>query len=127
MSDDNADFGAGPLFSPHQQGSKSLIVTFEEDAAESHVSAFRIDIATMLQGNTSLETLYIRKSWDIIKAEDYSSRPTCLLQGNQTLKTLSIYPKGKSSVDRRRRQTNGRSTYEKLLFGKSPDMDLRMK
>jgi hypothetical protein len=43
---------AGSLFSPHQQGSKSLIVTFEEDAAESHLR-LRIDIATMLQGNVN--------------------------------------------------------------------------
>jgi hypothetical protein len=92
MCDDNTDFWCRALsFLRTNKALKSLTVNFEEDAAESHVSGFRIEIAAMLQENTSLETLYIRKSWDIIKAEDYIVLVP-VLQGNTTLKTLSIYP-----------------------------------
>jgi hypothetical protein len=59
MSDDNADF-AGPLFSPHQQGSKSLIVTFEEDAAESHVPPFVLTLRPCCKGTRHLR-LHILK------------------------------------------------------------------
>jgi hypothetical protein len=72
---------------------KSLTVTLEEDATESRVSAFRIDIAAMLQENTSLESLSIRKSWNIIKSEEYIAFVTAL-QHHTTLKTLSIYHNG---------------------------------
>jgi hypothetical protein len=87
-------------------------------AAESHVSGLRISIAAMLQQHMSLEIFYTRKSWEIIKAEDYIVLIPAL-QGNHTLKTLKYILQWKASVDRRRRQRNGRAAYEKRLFGKS--------
>jgi hypothetical protein len=58
--------------------------------AESCLSAFRIDIATLLQENTSLESLTIQKSSieTKIKAEECIALVTAL-QHNTTLKTLS--------------------------------------
>jgi hypothetical protein len=70
---------------------KSLIITFDKDVADFCVAAFRIDIAAMLQENTSLENLSIRKFWSSykMKAEDYIALVTAL-QHNTMLKTLQF-------------------------------------
>jgi hypothetical protein len=65
------------------------MVTLKEDATESCVFAFLIDIATMLHENASLESLSIRKSGSRIKAEEYIALVTAL-QHNTTSKTLSL-------------------------------------
>jgi hypothetical protein len=68
---------------------KSLWVGLDFDTTESCLSAFRSNIACMLQDNTSLESLSIH-SWSIkIKAEQYVALIT-LLQHNGTLKTFSL-------------------------------------
>jgi hypothetical protein len=73
---------------------KSLMVTLKDDATKSCASAFRIDIAAMLQENASLESLTIQ-SWNPIgrKAENNFALVT-VLQHNTTLKTLSMYQNG---------------------------------
>jgi hypothetical protein len=71
---------------------KSLKISMQYGQTRSHVAAFRIDIAAMLQENTSLESLTIQ-SWISrakIKFEEYFVLVTAL-QHNTTLKTLSLY------------------------------------
>jgi hypothetical protein len=111
----------GPLFSPHQQGSKSLIVTFEEDAAESHVPPFVLTLRPCCKGTRHLRLTSERA--DNQSRGLYRTRPRA--PRHHTLKTLSIYPKGR--VDRRRRQTNGCLPTKNYSWKISPDMDLRMK
>jgi hypothetical protein len=94
MCDDTTDLWHRALsFLRTNKALKSLMITLEEDATESRVFAFRIDIAAMLQENASLESLSIRKSWNRIKAEEYIALVTAL-QHNTALKSLSIYPDG---------------------------------
>jgi hypothetical protein len=68
-----------------------LLVDVKYGVTESCVSAFRIDIAAMLQDNTSLQRLSIRKSFKIIeiKAEEYITMVTAL-QHNTMLKTFQL-------------------------------------
>jgi hypothetical protein len=72
---------------------KYLIVHLKSGATEeSCVSAFCIDIAAMLQENTSLESLSFRERYnrsDTIEAEEYIAVVN-VLQHNTTLKTLSL-------------------------------------
>jgi hypothetical protein len=71
---------------------KSLKINTHDGQTEPHVAAFRIDVAAMLQENTSLESLAIQ-SWirrDKTKFEEYFVVVTAL-QRNTTLKTFSIY------------------------------------
>jgi hypothetical protein len=70
---------------------KSLLVDAEYHVTASCLSAFRIDMATLLQENTSLESLTIKKSAiDMkVKAEEYIALVTAL-QYNTTLKTLRL-------------------------------------
>jgi hypothetical protein len=65
------------------------MVTLDQDVTECCLSAFTIDMATLLQENTSLESISIR-SWNTIenKAEDYITLVSCLKR-NTTLKTLA--------------------------------------
>jgi hypothetical protein len=68
---------------------KSMVVVVKDDAKESFVSALRLDVATMLQENISLETLTIRR-WNMkIKAEEYLVLITTL-QHNKMLKSLNF-------------------------------------
>jgi hypothetical protein len=67
-----------------------LVVDVHRGVEEYRISAFRIDIAAILQENTSLESLSIRKSQGIkIKAEGMIVLVTAL-QYNTTLKTLRL-------------------------------------
>jgi hypothetical protein len=66
---------------------KSLTVDIQYSPVSFH-SAFRIDIAAMLQDNASLESISIQ-SMAKIEAEDYLAFITAL-QGNTTLKTLRL-------------------------------------
>jgi hypothetical protein len=68
---------------------KSLSLTIKYGSTSSCLSSFRIDIATMLVKNLSLENLSIRSWHEIIAAEDYAALITTL-QHNTTLKTLEI-------------------------------------
>jgi hypothetical protein len=71
---------------------KSLVVEVSGGVTESCLSAFRIDIAGMLQDTTSLESLSIQ-TWNMnikIKAEEYFVLVTAL-QHNRTLKTLNLH------------------------------------
>jgi hypothetical protein len=78
------------VLSPHQQALKSLVVNLDHQAAiGSCASAFLIDIAAMLQDNASLESISIQ-SMTRIEAEDYLAFITAL-QGNTTLKTVSLH------------------------------------
>jgi hypothetical protein len=70
---------------------KSLMVNLDKNVPESCVSTLRCHLAAMLQENTSLESLSIRKSGFRIgmKAEEYFSLVTAL-QHNTTLKSLDL-------------------------------------
>jgi hypothetical protein len=69
---------------------KSLMITLEGDVTESYVSTFRIGIVTMLQENTSLESLLVESSQRVeIRAEEYFVIITTL-QHNTTIKSLNF-------------------------------------
>jgi hypothetical protein len=83
----------GIFLSPYHKTLKSLLVDLEYNVEESCLSAFCIDIAAMLQDNTSLERLTIRNEdsrSETIKFEQYVALVT-VLQHNTTLKTLRIH------------------------------------
>jgi hypothetical protein len=70
---------------------KSLVVDVQLGAKEPCLFAFRINIAAMLQENTSLENLSIRSYNGIkIKAEEYFALVTAL-QHNTALKSLTFH------------------------------------
>jgi hypothetical protein len=91
ICDDTAAFWCRTLsFLRTNKTLKALVVDVHRDVTESCLIAFRIDTAAMLQENTSLESLSIRKSQrNIIKAEEMIALVTAL-QYNTTLKTLSL-------------------------------------
>jgi hypothetical protein len=97
VRDDNADLWFRALsFLRTNKALKSLVVTFEEDVTESCVSAFRFDIAAMLQENASLESLFIQSYNSIkMKAEDFKAEEyfvlVTALQHNTTLKSLKFH------------------------------------
>jgi hypothetical protein len=95
LCDDNADLWCRALsFLRINKALKSMeIKLYHQDVTGSCVSAFLIDIATMLQENASLERLSISLGWCKIKAEDYLAFVTSL-QSNTTLKTLTINQNG---------------------------------
>jgi hypothetical protein len=76
---------------------KALMIIFGGGVAETCLSAFRIDIAVMLQENTSLESLSIEGWGNKSKADEYVAIVTAI-QPNKTLKTLSLceYPLNRS-------------------------------
>jgi hypothetical protein len=89
LRDDNADLWCRALsFLRTNNSLKHLAVDIHHGATESCVSAFRIDIAGMLEENASLDTLSIR-SWNASKVEDYVALVTSLQQ-NTTLKRLQM-------------------------------------
>jgi hypothetical protein len=67
---------------------KSLAVGVQHGVTDSCISAFRIEIATILQENDSLEILYIRSS-KAVKATDYVALITAL-HHNRTLQRLML-------------------------------------
>jgi hypothetical protein len=67
---------------------KSLTVHHKQGVTESCLSAFRTDIAAMLQDDSSLESLSIL-TWRATKAEDYIGLVTAL-QHNTMLKTVCL-------------------------------------
>jgi hypothetical protein len=89
LRDDNFDLSCKALsFLLTNKALKSLEVDVR-CATESCLSAFRIDIAAMLQENTSLESLSILCSCFQLKAEEYIALVTSLQQ-NTTLKILQL-------------------------------------
>jgi hypothetical protein len=68
---------------------KSLEVDPQHGFTEPFLSAFQVDVAAMLQDNTSLETLSIRNSRNTFKAEECAALVTSL-QENTTLKRLQL-------------------------------------
>jgi hypothetical protein len=93
LCDDNSDLWCRALsFLRTNKALKSLMVNLEDDVKASCVSAFRIEIAAMLQENTSLENLSMHSSWNTVnfKAEEYFFLVTAL-QHNTTLKTLTLH------------------------------------
>jgi hypothetical protein len=91
LCDDNADLWCRALsFLRTNKALKSLSVDVDHGVMESCLFAFRIDIVAMLQENTSLESLFIRKSFGTYtKAEEYVALVTSLQQ-NTTLKMLQL-------------------------------------
>jgi hypothetical protein len=93
LLDANADLWYRALSFLHNNKTlKSLTVTLKYGVRESCVSAFRIDIAVILQENTSLENLFIYKSrdgLDTIEAEEYIAIVTTVQQNN-TLRILQF-------------------------------------
>jgi hypothetical protein len=87
---DNADLMSRAFsFIRANKALKSLVVELKDDTIESLASAFRLDVAAMLEENTSLVSLSI-PCWNAqIKAKEYLVFVTAL-QHNRTLKTLSI-------------------------------------
>jgi hypothetical protein len=88
MCDDAALWCRAFSFLRTNKALKSLTVDMYHSPV-SCLSAFRLDIAAMLQENASLESISIQQSRSEIEAEDYLSFITAL-QGNTTLKTLSL-------------------------------------
>jgi hypothetical protein len=69
---------------------KNLNIYVESGSStDSCVAAFRTNIAAMLQENASLESLSIRKSLNIVKAEEHMALVTAL-RHNMTLKSLNL-------------------------------------
>jgi hypothetical protein len=60
----------GVFLSAHNKALKSLVVVVEHGTVDAFASAFRLDVATMLQENMSLETLTVRSG--ICKAKQRS-------------------------------------------------------
>jgi hypothetical protein len=100
LRDDNADLWCRALsFLRTNKALKSLAVDVHRGVTESCLSAFRIDIVTMLQENTSLESLSIKKhcqAFEIVFNDDadfgvdaYVALVT-MLQQNTTLKRLEL-------------------------------------
>jgi hypothetical protein len=88
LYDDNADLWCRAFsFLRTNKALKSLTVDMLYSPVTCH-SAFRIDIAAMLQDNASLESISIQ-STTRIEAEDYLAFITAL-QGNTSLKTLIL-------------------------------------
>jgi hypothetical protein len=91
VDDDNAAMWRRSLsFLRTNKALKSLMVTLQKDVTESCISTFRLDIATMLQENTSLENLFVQSLKGIeIRAEEYFELVTAL-QHNTTLESLNL-------------------------------------
>jgi hypothetical protein len=91
LCDDNAELWCKALsFLRTNKALKSLVLNVHDDVTEACLSAFRSDIAAMLQENTSLKGLSIQNSSSIFtKAEDYIAFVT-LLQKNKTLTSLEL-------------------------------------
>jgi hypothetical protein len=90
LRDDNSTLWCRALsFLRTNKALKSLQVNVQRGVAEPCLSTFRIDIAAMLQENTSLESLSILCSKT--KAEEYIALVTALQQ-NTTLKILQLTP-----------------------------------
>ncbi len=81
------------------------------------LSAFRIDVVAMLQENASLKSLSVRKLEQNQSQGTYRARyrpPTQYeVQDSQSCSQW------KSTVDRRRKQSNGLALREKICIGKS--------
>jgi hypothetical protein len=87
LSDDNSDLWCRAFsFLRTNKALKSLSVDVYR-AKEACVSAFYINIAAMLQENTSLERLFLQRH---IKPENYLLLVTALAQHNSTLKSLNF-------------------------------------
>jgi hypothetical protein len=103
---------------------KSLLVDVKHGVTESCISAFRIDIATLLQENASLESLTFKNIFGReVEAEDYLALVTAL-QHNTTLKSLIF--RGHSTI---RLTTNEDKQIASLLkknyaLERLPDIDL---
>jgi hypothetical protein len=95
LCDDNADLWSRAFsFLLTNKALKSLVVDVQYSVTETCLSAFYIDIATMLQENTSLEILTVQSSNIIeIKAEEYLVL-VATLQHNTTLKSLNLTGRG---------------------------------
>jgi hypothetical protein len=70
---------------------KSLVLDVQRVVTKSCLSAFRIDIAVMLEDNASLESLSIQKLYTFkVGVEEYVA-VIAALQHNRTLKTLRLH------------------------------------
>jgi hypothetical protein len=121
LFDNNADLWWRALsFLRTNKALKSFEVTLLFRVTDSCFSAFRIDIAAMLQENASLESLSIGKVNFKIKAEEYFSVVTAL-QDNTTLKSLNLTgATGRSSLTLTHDEDKQMAALlKKLRFGKS--------
>jgi hypothetical protein len=93
LCDDNADLWRRAFsFLRTNKTLQSLVVAMRRDVTtESCLSTFRVDIVTILQENTSLESLSITSDC-AIRIEEYFALVTAL-QHNKTLKTLGVHHK----------------------------------
>jgi hypothetical protein len=91
VSDNNVDLWCRALSFLHtNKALKFLVVGLHNDVEESCFSAFRIDIAAMLQENASLESFSIRNLYgriETMEAEEYTALGT-VLKHNTTLRIL---------------------------------------
>jgi hypothetical protein len=93
LSDDNAELWCRAFsFLRTNKALRFMVVVVKDDATNSCISAFRVAITAMLEENTSLESLSIRKGWEgmKIKVEEYFVYVTAL-QHNKALKSLNFY------------------------------------
>jgi hypothetical protein len=91
LRDDNAVMWCGAFsFLRTNKVLESLSVTFDQDVTELCFSAFCIDIAGMLQENTSLVSLAIQHNGSVQLNDDESKQMASLLKKNYALSWLSI-------------------------------------
>jgi hypothetical protein len=90
LRDDNSELWCRALsFLRTNNALKSLTLNLDQDVTRSCCSAFRIDVATILQENVSLESLSIRTKGNKFEAEEYIAL-VAALEHNTTLKTFSL-------------------------------------
>jgi hypothetical protein len=96
LRDDNVNFWCRSFsFLRTNKALKSLVIHVHHDATESCLSAFCINIMSMLQENASLESLTVQKhGYMKLKAEMYVALVT-MLQRNTTLKIIECNHAGR--------------------------------
>jgi hypothetical protein len=95
LCDDNVELSCRAFsFLRTNKAIKSLVVDMhmQPDATNSCLSTFRVAITAMLEDNTSLEKLSIRKGWKsmCINVEEYFVHVTAL-QHNKLLKSIKFH------------------------------------
>jgi hypothetical protein len=122
LTDDNSALWCRALFFLRtNKALKSLIITLPRDVTGPYLSSFRIDIATMLQENTSLESLSFQNMYygiETMETERCIALVTAL-QHNTTLKTLRIYRNGSLRLNRDESKRMVSLLKKKLCTGKS--------
>jgi hypothetical protein len=105
---------------------KSFMVDVQHVITESCLSAFRIDIATMLQENAAIHTFAIRGLHKIkIKTEEYRVLLVTALQHNTTLKTFSLCRTGGLELNDDQDKEIAALVKKNYALARLPDINLK--